>query len=55
MNATEFRQIMDNRIATLRGDGKLDEAAKLELAREYFANPKFRTDLTKFMLETQLT
>ena len=41
MNTQQARQILDQIAATHRANGNLDQAARIELAREYFTNSKF--------------
>ncbi len=41
MTTNQAREIFNQIAATHRANGDLDQAAKIELAREYFTNPTF--------------
>lgn len=45
MTTTEIRQGFNQMIAAAAAQGNSEAAAKMELAREFFANKEFRTAL----------
>ena len=46
------REVFDKIAADYRARGELDQAAKIELAREYFCNPTFRKALEDHLWNT---
>lgn len=50
--SAEARKIFDDAAAQHRAAGRLDDAARAELMREYFCNPAFRTGLEDLVFET---
>jgi hypothetical protein len=49
MTHNEARKVFDQIAATHRNSGNHDQAAKIEIAREYFTNEEFRKTIEDFV------
>lgn len=49
--SAEARKIFDDAAEQHRAAGRLDDAARAELMREYFCNPAFKTGLEDLVFE----